>query len=407
MADVIARIGNARLEAQIRFLGFDTRIYKGEDIRRFVFNALVSDIRAGETRWPVDTGFSRASFFTDGRTLRNEAPYARFLEYKSKKHKRAIRDYIDRNLRDLVLAALELINASPRDPSQPQDTFELASAGADEALLASSIDLYSPSPTYGDLSARQRRLLRTYQPGNLFGSLFDSPLVIRRRPRTPPTPPPPRPTPKPSPTPRPPTALERGRKRFNKLFRKGATRARNAKVVRDLNAGSEAWAAVVTQAENAAIHEYTGTHYTYVNATLRGLYSPPADALADVRRITKNVNAGIAKYTGERPPVVWRGLSADVGIQNLKAGAIFEETAFMSTSLDPRTAVQAFAKSDGIVMEIIPKSGAAVERLSANMGENEWLMPSGRRLRFVQVRRGKVDLAFGQQEIDFYQFEEV
>ena len=77
----------------------------------------VRDIRAGRSRWPVDTSFSQQNFFAeiDG-SIWNNADYAIFVENKTN----AIHDYLRENIANLIpeAAALAL--------DQPPEVFDAA-----------------------------------------------------------------------------------------------------------------------------------------------------------------------------------------------------------------------------------------------------------------------------------------
>jgi len=70
----------------------------GRIILRRVLSILINDIKRGRTTWPVDSGYSRRNFFTDGRRLLNYARYAPALESgRRKNNKRAKRSHFIRN----------------------------------------------------------------------------------------------------------------------------------------------------------------------------------------------------------------------------------------------------------------------------------------------------------------------
>ena len=167
----VYRIKYAELLSSIRSLGYDPKIYRPAEVRYEVYNILIDDIRAGETDWPVATGFSRDSFFTDGKTLENEAPYAEVLERRrGPKTYRAhpIRRYVERHLGMIVQLALDIIGAMPRRAQARAEPFSLA-----QAIALATLPVIPVTPfdvTFATLSAQNRRLLRAYQPLGLFGS---------------------------------------------------------------------------------------------------------------------------------------------------------------------------------------------------------------------------------------------
>jgi len=71
------------VQAIVRRLGYRPI---GRIILRRVLTILINDIKRGRTTWPVDSGYSRRNFFTDGRRLLNYAPYAPALESGRRAH---------------------------------------------------------------------------------------------------------------------------------------------------------------------------------------------------------------------------------------------------------------------------------------------------------------------------------
>ena len=86
------------------------------DIVDDFFILLASDLVAGESDWPVDTGYSQASFYADGDTLQNFASYSIYVEG----YTGAVEDYVSNNFDDLVDRALELaVIPRPEATRQP------------------------------------------------------------------------------------------------------------------------------------------------------------------------------------------------------------------------------------------------------------------------------------------------
>ena len=85
-----------------------TRILRIENratraMNRCLAQELIKDIERGRTRWPVDTGLSKRSFFyrhlsTGGVTIMNRTGYSRYLEAKE----RPIQRYWRQNRRALL-----------------------------------------------------------------------------------------------------------------------------------------------------------------------------------------------------------------------------------------------------------------------------------------------------------------
>ena len=84
---------------------------------RRVAEILIADIEAGKARWPVDTGYSRRSFYFRGITsgglvIWNLASYSRYLEGKG----RYIERYWRRNRRSILRRA----EAKTAEQSRPK-----------------------------------------------------------------------------------------------------------------------------------------------------------------------------------------------------------------------------------------------------------------------------------------------
>ena len=148
-------ITNAKLRMGLDRLGAES--VPTFDIRFHVFDTIAEDIRAGETGWPVDTGFSRASFFTDGTYLLNHADYAKYV----KTGLRALRNYVRRNLVRIVEFALEIIGF------QRESRLSLARLIATEFLLGGGLEDGLPDVLPGQLR-QLRRLQRLSSEGSFF-----------------------------------------------------------------------------------------------------------------------------------------------------------------------------------------------------------------------------------------------
>ena len=155
----------------IRANGYNARKYRPADIRFELYTILVDDIKAGETDWPVVTGYSRSGFYTDGEALWNAAPYASPLEHRRKRVKgyapHPIRRYVKAHLRGLVKAALDLIGARPGKTSARQLTLFDRGAGLTQLLLGvTGGSGLIEARAFSQLAISRRRLLRTYRPFN-------------------------------------------------------------------------------------------------------------------------------------------------------------------------------------------------------------------------------------------------
>jgi len=132
----------------------------GRIILRRVLNLLINDIKLGRTTWPVDSGYSRRNFFTDGRRLLNYARYAPALESgnrknnkKAKKRGFILRYWRQHRIRIVRLALRSLgwtkVNAKTA-PSFSTDvvsahyTFPIRSRRASERSVATLSEILSP-----------------------------------------------------------------------------------------------------------------------------------------------------------------------------------------------------------------------------------------------------------------------
>lgn len=95
-------LSNTRVGNELARQGYSSG--DAHSIRIPLLDAIVSDIRRGRTRWPVDTAYSRNNFFyrRTGWDLHNHADYAVYVE---RRNRSPIRRYIDKNLSSLVATA--------------------------------------------------------------------------------------------------------------------------------------------------------------------------------------------------------------------------------------------------------------------------------------------------------------
>ena len=144
-----------------------------------VFDTLITDIAEGETEWPVDTGYSIASFFTDGYRLYNYADYAIYVEGNTS----AIANYVHANIHELVEIAADLSGA-PKQVSEARIDFAQLAADVFATVVAPEIiDLATPVDSnlivragVLNLSRINRRLVRAYRPRGYRDYIFrDSP----------------------------------------------------------------------------------------------------------------------------------------------------------------------------------------------------------------------------------------
>lgn len=94
---------DARILSLLQHKGFDNPRALWNRIRDDFMILLCNDISDGKTAWPVDTGYSKASFYASDGRLYNHASYAPDVEQSTN----AIASYIDNNLHELTDRALD------------------------------------------------------------------------------------------------------------------------------------------------------------------------------------------------------------------------------------------------------------------------------------------------------------
>jgi SPP1 gp7 family putative phage head morphogenesis protein len=156
----------------------------------------------------------------------------------------------------------------------------------------------------------------------------------------------------------------------------------------------EAWRNSLSPAEKAGIRDYSDLHYADINNYLRGKNnSPLPESVAHVSGIDSALN----RARTDRPLLAFRGLvSKDVyrgfaeGV--LKPGDVFEESGFLSTSLDFQAAKEFIEQEadNRVVLRInVPEGSrsAVLGDVSAVPSESELLLGRGSRFRIERVRR--------------------
>jgi len=128
----------------------------------------------------------------------------------------------------------------------------------------------------------------------------------------------------------------------------------------------------VTDAEAKVLTDYKAFDYKRVNRSLRGGYEPPEMQIID-------------HTIGKAPPIprdvkLYRGISADA-LPDLKAGDIWQDRAYISTSLDKKI-TSAFG---GVQVEILaPKGSPGVFLDYFGSTEYEVLLPRGAQFRVLE-----------------------
>ncbi len=91
-----------------------------------------------------------------------------------------------------------------------------------------------------------------------------------------------------------------------------------------------------------------------------------------------------------------------------KRAEFWHRTGFQSTSIDPHQASSFVSHEVRPLLEIIPKKGAWIRKLTGGLyrTEMEFLLPNGMKYRFVGRKKVKVSLRrLGTQEREVLQFE--
>ena len=149
------------------------------------------------------------------------------------------------------------------------------------------------------------------------------------------------------------------------------------------------WAESLSTEHKAAIHSYTGTAYSNINATMRGLekqFDPGNHECAI------NIHQALSGASIPADCTVYRGVSSKaLGMQrmlpdNMLVGKTFTDHGFMSTSLERNSAF-----GGDMLLEVdVPKGshGAYVGDISAaGHYESEVLFDAGQQMRITGVRR--------------------
>ncbi len=156
-----------------------------------------------------------------------------------------------------------------------------------------------------------------------------------------------------------------------------------------VKACGKAWAESLSTEHKAAIHSYTGTAYSNINATMRGLekqFDPGNHECAI------NIHQALSGASIPADCTVYRGVSSKaLGMlrmlpDNMLVGKTFTDHGFMSTSLERNSAF-----GGDMLLEVdVPKGshGAYVGDISsAGHYESEVLFDAGQQMRITGVRR--------------------
>ena len=109
------------IEARLRGRGYEESLIGDivDDILEDWYRILAQDLRDGESDWPVDTGYSQASFYADGDTLQNYASYAFYVENNTG----AVNDYVATEFDSILDRALDLAVIPRPEPTRQRNLF--------------------------------------------------------------------------------------------------------------------------------------------------------------------------------------------------------------------------------------------------------------------------------------------
>ena len=147
----------------------------------------------------------------------------------------------------------------------------------------------------------------------------------------------------------------------------------------------EAWSASLTSEQRGAIRAYTGSLYSDINATLRGLKKGlnRGFASADNEYCAKQIYSALSDARIPCDCVVYRGMSSAAlgNLENLSdeelVGKVYTDNGFMSTSLNRNDAfsgkvqleIEVPAGTNGAYVGYIGQHGHAESEVLLNMGQ--------------------------------------
>jgi hypothetical protein len=149
------------------------------------------------------------------------------------------------------------------------------------------------------------------------------------------------------------------------------------------------WATSVSASVESDIDDYTGSGNGPMNRYLRGL----DDGSEHIVKQAENINKAISNAPPPPPPeLVWRGGDAKGDkdfVKKLGVGGIVRLSGIQSTSVSP-----SFAKGWGsadYILEIQPKSGAYVQKISSHKSEYEFLIPHDQSYKVMGITEVKLN----------------
>ena len=138
--------------------------------------------------------------------------------------------------------------------------------------------------------------------------------------------------------------------------------------------------------------EYADHQTTLENAQQEYLTS--GDAPARDSGKLRGIDFGLSSIASEANPlgksfVTWRGSGSGTAriFEHIAVGDTFEDSGFLSTSASPRFAVEWKGADLKMLFRVVGKSGAPVDRISANKGEHEVMYPHATEFKVTNVAR--------------------
>lgn len=150
------------------------------------------------------------------------------------------------------------------------------------------------------------------------------------------------------------------------------------------------WRSQLTNAEQRAIVEYTGSEYQTINGYLRNKLEPQFyghETISQASEKAQLIQSALNKANRPPPPeLVWRGSrGGKEWASKLAKDDVIRLDGFQSTSINPGFAAN-WGES-GAVFEIKPARGAYIQPMSNHPSEYEYLLPHGAQYRVVGTSR--------------------
>jgi len=155
-----------------------------------------------------------------------------------------------------------------------------------------------------------------------------------------------------------------------------------------------------------AVRLYSGSHFFSVNTALRSGEAPVEEA----RFVQKGLDAMFKKPGAalQQDARLYRGVGVDDPILTqlragtLRAGTVFEDKGFMSTSVSQAAAMRFSHTTDGrdVILRIRAKKGKRavhIESVSNHPSERETLLPRGSKIRVKGVSQGTAMSTYGTE----------